>query len=57
MNNIRSVNIKKIIIYTIMGLILTFFVSCSIALLKPCATDDGYCWEDQPGWIQKVYVN
>ncbi len=44
----QVVNINKIIIYVLMGLILTLFVSYSISLgktmTKPCATDDGYCW-------------
>ena len=61
MNNIRSVNINKIIIYTIMGLILTLFVSCSISLVRgitqPCATNDGYCWEGQSSKSQSFYLN
>ena len=53
----QKININKIIIYAFIGLILTFFIRCSISLGKPCATDDGYCWEGQPEWIQKVYLN
>ena len=57
----QVVSINKIIIYVLMGLILTLFVSCSIslgkAMTKPCATDDGYCWEGQNHKSQIFYLN
>jgi len=57
----QKININKIIIYSFIVLILTLFVSCSIslgkAMTKPCATDDGYCWEGQGSKSQNFYLN
>ena len=61
-SSMQMINIfNKIIIYALIGLILTLFVSCSISLgravTKPCATNDDYCWEGQSDKIQSFYLN
>ena len=56
-----TLSIKKIIIYSLLGLLLVFFAQCSISLstavTMPCPTNDGYCWEGQSDEVQRRYLN
>ena len=59
--NFMTLSIKKIIIYSFLGLLLISFVQCSISLstavTMPCDTNDAYCWEGQSEKIQRQYLN
>ena len=56
-----SLSIKRVIMYSFLGLLLISFVQCSISLstavTMPCDTNDSYCWEDQSEKIQRQYLN
>ena len=59
--NFMSLSIKRVIMYSFLGLLLISFVQCSIflstAITMPCDTNDGYCWEGQSDKIQREYLN
>jgi len=57
-----SLNIKRVIMYSFLGLLLIFFIQFSVVFLStgvsmPCHPNDGYCWEGQSDNIQRQYLN
>ena len=57
-----SLSIKRVIMYSFLGLLLIFFIQFSVILLStgvsmPCHPNDGYCWEGQSEKIQRLYLN
>ena len=50
---------RKILTFAFIGLI--FVIRCSRlagnVMFQPCATNNGYCWEEQRDLIQKKYLN